>query len=428
MIAIKGLFLDTPDPSAFRIREGFMISDGQRFLAFCENLPAEYAGAELHDYSGCLILPGFTDLHLHAPQYGYCGTAMDLELLDWLNRYTYPEEARFEDPAYAREAYSVFVRDLAQTATTRACIFATIHTDATLELMRLLEDAGMIAFVGKLNGNRNAPDYYLEATTAEGMAETKRWLTACETEGFRRVKPVLTPRFTPSVTDDYMAELGRLAGERQLPVQSHLSENPDEIAWVSELCPDTSFYGETYARYGLFGGGRPTVMAHCIYSPPEENALIRQNGVYIAHCPTSNANVIAGICPAAYYLRNQYRIGLGSDIAGGHTLNLFAVMAAAIQSSKLRWKYVDASERPLSLSEAFFMATAGGGSFFGKAGLFEPGYEADAVVIDDSELKGIRPFSPLERLERYTYLGGGRPEAKMVRGKWIMEQYEGNAF
>ena len=193
-----------------------------------------------------------------------------------------------------------------------------------------MEASGLRSFVGKLNMNRNAPAYYLEASVSEGMAETGRWLDACNAAGFRRTRPILTPRFTPSVTDDYMAALGEVAAAGQYPAQSHLSENTDEIAWVSSLCPDTAFYGETYDRAGLFGGRTPTVMAHCIYSPPEEAALMKRNGVFIAHCPTSNENVIAGICPAGYYLRNGYRIGLGSDVAGGHTLNLFQVMASAI--------------------------------------------------------------------------------------------------
>lgn len=417
---VKGSFLDAPRPDTLRIRTGYMRVENRTCVGFSEDRPDDADRLPTADFTGKLITPGLVDLHLHAPQYSYCGTAMDLELMEWLSRYTYPEEARYADPVYARERYAYFVRDLLHSGTTRVCIFATLHTDATLELMDQLEAAGLSGYVGKLNMNRSSPDDYREPSTQAGMAETIRWLDACEARQYQCVKPMLTPRFTPSVTDDYMQALGALAAERNLPVQSHLSENPDEIEWVHGLCPDTKFYGETYDRYGLFGRSCPTVMAHCIYSGEAERALIRKNGVMIAHCPTSNENVIAGIAPAAHYLRNGYRIGLGSDVAGGHTLNLFAVMAAAIQCSKLRWRYVDRTDAPLTLTEAFFLATAGGGNFFGKVGLFEPGCAFDAAVLDDSALQNGRTLSLAERLERWTYLGDGKVCAKFVGGRRVL--------
>ena len=175
---------------------------------------------------------------------------------------------------------------------------------------------------------------------------------------------------------------------------------------------------------GLFGGGVPTVMAHCIYSPDDEAALMKQNRVMIAHCPTSNENVIAGIAPAAHYLRGGWRVGLGSDVAGGQTLDLFTVMATAVQVSKLRWRYIDQSEKPLTMVEALYMATVGGGDFwadFGeKVGLFEDGYAFDALVLDDDPLKNMRAFSAAERLERYAYLGKGKLTAKFAAGEKLL--------
>lgn len=418
--AVKGTFLDVPTPGALRVRTGVAVCAEGRLAGLFDVLPSEYSDLAVCDYTGRLITPGLVDLHLHAPQYSYCGTAMDLELLDWLQNYTYPEESRYADAAYAKMGYGYFVRDLCRSATTRACIFATLHTDATLELMRQLDAAGLRGFVGKLAMDRNCPDFYREPSAEAGLAETRRWLAACRSNAFAGVAPMLTPRFTPSVTDDYMRGLGALAAEYGLPVQSHLSESPGEIAWVKELCPDIAFYGESYARYGLFGGACPTVMAHCVYCPPEEQTLLWQNGVMIAHCPTSNENVIAGIAPAARYLRGGWRIGLGSDVAGGHTLNLFAVMAAAVQVSKLRWCCLDQTDKPLTMAEAFYLATTGGGRFFGKVGCFEPGYDFDALVLDDSALQNQREFTPAERLERYAYLGSGQPLAKFVAGRRIV--------
>ena len=418
--ALKGLILDTPVIGELRAREGYLVCEDGKVAGFYSELPQQYAGIDVQDCSGKLIIPGMSDLHLHASQYSYCGTAMDLELLEWLQNYTYPEEARYADPEHARSYYEIFTRDLLHTATTRAAIFATIHPEGTMELMRQLSDAGLGAYVGKLNMDRNCPDFYSELTPENGAAETRRWLDLCREAGFERVHPILTPRFTPSVTDAYMEKIGEISREYGVAMQSHLSENLSEIQWVRSLCPDAKNYADTYARYGLFGGECPTIMAHCIYCPEEEDMLMKQNHVFIAHCPTSNENVIAGISPAARYLRQGYEIGLGSDVAGGHTLDLFAVMASAVQVSKLRWRYVDQTEKPLTMMEALYMATAGGGRFFGRVGLFEEGYAFDAVVVDDSANRNLRAFLPAERIERLAYLGGAKIAAKFVDGRKIL--------
>ena len=158
-----------------------------------------------------------------------------------------------------------------------------------------------------------------EETMLPIFEQTRRWLDTCADEHMLHdgpVRPMITPRFTPSTSDEYMRGLGELAREYNVPAQSHLSENPGEIAWVAELCPGTKFYGESYSRFGLFGNDVPTVMAHCIYSPDAEAALMKRNRVMIAHCPTSNENVIAGIAPAAKYLHGGWRIGHGSGRAG----------------------------------------------------------------------------------------------------------------
>ena len=418
--ALKGQFIDTPLPGELRCREGFLICEDGVVEGFYETLPERFSGIDVQDHADKLIIPGMSDLHLHASQYSYCGTAMDLELLEWLDNYTYPEEARYADPAHAKAYYEIFTRDLLHTATTRAAIFATIHTEGTLELMRQLDRAGLGAYVGKLNMDRNCPDYYSEHSPENGAAETRRWLNLCREAGFKRVFPILTPRFTPSVTDAYMEKIGELSREYGAAMQSHLSENLSEIEWVKALCPDARNYADTYARYGLFGGECPTIMAHCIYCPEKEDNMMKDGHVFIAHCPTSNENVIAGISPAARYLRQGYEIGLGSDVAGGHTLDLFAVMAAAVQVSKLRWRFIDQSEKPLTIPEALYMATAGGGRFFGRVGLFEPGYCFDAVVVDDSANQNLRTFSPCERIERCAYLGGAKVTAKYVDGRRIL--------
>lgn len=382
-----------------------------------ESLPPEYSELPLFDFGDSLVIPGMSDLHLHASQYAYRGTGMDMELLDWLNSYAFPEEHRFEEPEYAEKAYDIFVSDLVKSPTTRACIFATIHTPATLLLMEKLEKSGLISFVGKVNMDRNSPSYLCEETQ-KSLEDTELWLKAAES--FSAARPILTPRFTPSCSDTLMEGLGRLQKKYGLPVQSHLSENYSEIEWVKELCPSTRDYGESYERYGLFGGGAPTIMAHCVHCPDSELNRIKQAGVFIAHCPQSNTNIASGIAPVRRFLSEGISVGLGTDVAGGANLSLFRSMADAVQVSKLRWRLVDDSLPALTLPEAFYMATLGGGSFFGKVGSFAQGYELDAVVLDDTSLAAARPLSSRERLERLTYLGGEQiVKAKFVFGKRI---------
>lgn len=413
--ALRGNLVYTPACGELALHpHSYLICENGAVAGIFDTLPARYAGIPVEDHGEKLILPGLVDLHAHAGQFAYRGLGMDLELLDWLEQNAFPEESKFADPHYAEAAYCLFADALTRSATTRFCLFATLHRPATLRLMALLEAAGLRGFVGKVNMDRNSPDT-LRETTAESLAETRRWLE--ESADFAHVRPMLTPRFIPSCTDELMAGLGRLQREFGAPMQSHLSENLSEIAWVAEFCPGTRFYGEAYARHGLFGGACPTVMAHCVWSGEEERALMKENGVFIAHCPQSNMNVSSGIAPVRQFLREGQHVGLGSDVAGGAHLSIFRAMTDAIQASKLRWRLVDQDLPALTMPEALYMATKGGGAFFGKVGSFEPGYELDAVVLDDAALPTTRPCTLAERVERVVYLSDGQPCAKYVAGR-----------
>jgi guanine deaminase len=411
---IKGTFIDTLTKDEFRIRKGFILVEDGLIKNFSEENPD--TSIKLYDYTGKLIIPGLSDLHLHAPQYPNIGLGLDLELLDWLDTYTFPEESKYKDIEYAKKAYQTFVDDLAKTATTRASIFATLHTDMTLLLMDLLEQKKICAYVGKVGMDRNCPDFYIEKN---GKEETLRFVEECQKRNYKFVKPIITPRFTISCTDEYMKYMGELAKKYNIAVQSHLSENFGEIDFVRQLRPNDKFYGESYDKNGLFGKEVKTVMAHCVHCPKEESELIKKNGVYIAHCPTSNSNISSGICPAGRYLREGYNIGIGSDISGGHTLDLFEVIRHAIQVSKMNLRYINPKEKPLTLSETFFMATNKGGSFFGKVGVFEKDYEFDAIVLDESLIKNIREYNEKERLERFIYNKDAKIESKFIRGNKI---------
>ena len=409
--------------SADRIRlipNGYLVCEDGVCRGAFETLPEQYANLPLRDFGDRIIIPGLTDLHVHAPQFAFRGLGMDMELLDWLNTYTFPEESKYAELAYADRAYMQFVDHLHRSATTRAAVFATTHVPATELLMEKMEASGLVSYVGKVNMDRNSPDYLRETDAAASVAATEEWI--CHTrDRFENTKPILTPRFVPSCTDELLRGLRGLVEKYDLPVQSHLSENYGEIAWVQELCPDSKFYGDAYDRFGLFGGDHRCIMAHCVHSDERELELMKKNGVFVAHSPLSNANLASGIAPVGRYLERGLRVALASDVAGGETENLFAEMAAAIRVSKLRWRLTDQSVKPLSVDQAFYIATRGGGEFFGKVGAFEDGFELDAVVLDDTALDHPQELPLRARLERALYLSDDRQvAAKFVRGKQIV--------
>lgn len=415
--AVKGHLLFSETMNEIQIYpDHYVVCEDGLVEGIYKELPEKFSQISTTDYGDRLIIPGFTDLHLHAPQYSFRGLGMDFELLDWLNTHTFPEESKYGDLSYADKAYHIFANDLAASATTRACIFSTIHVEATELLMDLLEETGIKAYVGKVNMDRNSPDYLCETNARVSAQDTITWITNTA-DKYTNIKPILTPRFIPSCTDELMKLLASIQKEMDLPMQSHLSENLGEIAWVKDLCPASTSYGDAYDQVGLFGGDCKTIMAHCVHSDAKEIALMKERGVYVAHCPQSNTNLSSGVAPIRTYLNEGVLTGLGSDIAGGFSLSMFRAISDAIQVSKLRWRLQDDTLAPLTVDEAFYLATKGGGSFFGKVGSFQKGYEFDAVVLDDTNLPHPQELTIKERLERLIYLSDDRNiEDKYVAG------------
>ena len=399
------------------LENGYVVCENGLASGMFSQLPERYAGLPVEDCTGRLVLPGLVDLHVHASQFAYRGTGMDVELLDWLNAYAFPEESRFKDLDYAERAYRRFVDDMRRGPNTRACIFATAHVEATLLLMDMLEESGLVTMVGKVSMDRDAPDDLREADAGAALASVRRWLTAAQGR-YERTLPMLTPRFIPSCSDALLRGLGEIQRKSGAAVQSHLSENRSEVELVRRLCPDSAFYGAAYDNAGLFGGEDcDTVMAHCVLSEEPELELIRERGVYIAHCPASNMNVSSGIAPVRRFLNMGLRTGLGSDVAGGTVTSIFRAMADAIQVSKLRWRLVDDALPALTAPEAFYLGTAGGGEMF-NTGSFRPGMEFDAIVLDDSRYSPESSGDIPARLERTIYLSDDRDiEHKFVRGR-----------
>lgn len=399
------------------IPNGYLVCEDGKSKGVFSELPECYANLQVLDFGNRLIVPGMTDLHLHAPQFAFRGLGMDMELLDWLDTHTFPEESKYADMEYADRAYSQFVDHMRRSTTTRAVVFATIHVPATELLMDKMEAAGLHSYVGKVNMNRNSPEYLCETSVETAIADTERWIQTA-LDKYQNTRPIITPRFIPSCTDDMMRGLRTLVEKYRLPVQSHLSENYGEIAWVQELCPKSKFYGDAYDQFGMFGGDHRCVMAHCVHSGEAEMELMRKNGVFIAHSPESNTNLSSGVAPVNRFLDAGLHVGLATDVAAGSHESILRAMMFAIQASKLRWRLLDEGVKPLTFERAFYLATAGGGSFFGKVGTFADGFEMDAVVLDDENLDHPQALTVRERLERMVYLADDRNiYAKFVAGK-----------
>ncbi len=414
----KANILFTKERDQFEvIPNGYIAVEKGRVVDVYEQLPSTLASQPVTDLGDKLLIPAMNDMHVHAPQYRNQGIAMDLELLPWLQNYTFPEESKYSDTRYAERMYRRFVRDLWRVGTMRTVAFATVHRDSTRLLMNLFLEAGMGARVGKVDMNRNCPKALCESV--EEAVSDNETLIAEYAKPNALVSPIITPRFVPSCTPELLQACGDLARKYNLPVQSHLSENRNEIAWVKELEPDSRHYGDAYRRYGLFGD-TPTIMAHCVWTDGDELRMMREKQVMVAHCPTSNLNLASGMAPIRVFLNEGVPVGLGSDISGGHDLSIFKMMVYAIQVSKMRYCQ-DKSLPFLTLPEAFWIATKSAGQFFGKVGSFEPGYEFDALVINDSELNHDN-YSLLHRLERFIYLGDDRHIThRFCRGQLIAE-------
>ena len=417
---VKGNIIFTKELGKYEIFEsGYIIIDGKFVKGVYKELPEKFSKLKILDYGHALIIPGFIDIHSHAPQFPNLGLGLDKELMPWLDSYTFPEEKKYSDIDYAKKVYSAFVKSLWKYGTTRSCVFATIHKNSTKLLMDLFAEAGLGAYVGKVNMNRNAPEYLLESTE-ESIHNTKELLDEYG-QKYELVKPIITPRFVPTCSFELLKSLGELSKKYNVPVQSHLSENLSEISFVKKLHPKLKNYASVYNEAGLLGD-LPTIMAHCIWLEEEEIELMVKKEAFIAHCPNSNNNLSSGIAPIRKLMKKGLNIGLGTDISGGHSVSMANVIASCAQVSKLKWLESNKEDKPLTTAELLYLATKGGGKFFGKVGSFEEGYEFDALIIDDSSLSIFKPLSIEERLEKFIYTGDDRNiKERYVAGKKIEE-------
>jgi guanine deaminase len=361
---------------------------------------------------GSYLLPGFVDLHIHAPQYPQLGSALDVPLEVWLQKYTFPLEARYADTAFARKSYRLLVDDLIANGTTTALYFATIHQEATRVLTDVCLEAGQRALIGKvvMDNIDQCPDYYRDASPDHALRGTQDligYIRSHPANAAALVKPVVTPRFIPSCTDATLEALGALAKQCNCHIQTHCSESDWEHGYVLERHGITDT--ESLDRFGLLG--RHTVLAHSNLITSANMDIIRARGSGIAHCPLSNAYFSSAVFPLRAALEKGLHVGLGTDISGGPSASLFDNMRSALFVARLLESGVDpdlgAAERSrhrgvwVDFRDAFYLATTGGGVALDlPVGHFSQGCQFDAMVIDTTAPRGtIRLWNDLDQGE-----------------------------
>ncbi|XP_061402132.1 guanine deaminase [Musca vetustissima] len=392
------------------------------------------------------LMPGLVDCHIHAPQVAQIGLGLDMKLLEWLNTYTFPLEAKFTDKEFAAKVYKRVVESTLKSGTTLSCYFGTNDKDSTLILAKEAVRQGQRALVGKVCSNCNSPDFYVEKTK-DSLCATKEFVDEMSKLSTDLVKPIITPRFALSCTKELLSGLGAIAKEHNLHIQSHISESVAEIDFVKQLFGTS--YAKAYDNAGLLTN--KTVMAHAVHLEDDEIALFKERGTSVAHCPASNTMLSSGFCDVLRLIENGVKVGLGTDVSGGNSISIQDAILRALDVSHhlefVKKQHMFGTGRlqnpenpnykPLDYKQAIYLATLGGAEALALdhvCGNFVVGKEFDALLIDT----GVYPLhnygfynaedyekkSPevklLEMVQKFIYTGDDRNIVKVfVAGKQV---------
>lgn len=417
--AFKGTFfhtkvygtLDVLEDAVIFVDADGVITDIVTDTVQADKLLADWSAEDIVSLDkGQYFLPGFIDTHIHAPQWPQSGVALDEPLEVWLQEKTFPLEAKFADNSYAKKVYTDLVQTLLANGTTTALYFATIHKESSYELARICAEMGQRALVGKVVADNPAetPDYYRDESTAEALADSEDFILKVKAlgEGLKQgIYPVVTPRFVPSCTEEALAGLGALAQKYHVHVQSHISESDWQHHFAQEQ------YGKRDAEVlrdaGLFG--KKSVMAHGTYLNDYDADILADTHTGVAHCPISNVYFGDAVTKVQLLKAHGVDVGLGSDISGGFSPSLYDNVRQAVMSQRQAEHGVDTeealanrlhTERRVSVVEAFYLATTGGGEALDlPIGKFEKGYAFDAQVIDtQATYNSIQSFDEQDSL------------------------------
>lgn len=365
--------LDIPS-GAVAHADGTVVEVGE-----AQDVLSRHPGARIDDQGERLIVPGFIDAHVHYPQISMIASP-GLELLDWLNRYTFPAEAQFQDEVHADRLAEFFTDRLIDNGVTTAGVYTTVHPGSAEALFRHAHAKNLRVIAGKVCMDRNAPEHLLdtpESAVADSAALLSRW------HGVGRLEYAISPRFAPTSSDAQLAALGELAASHPgVVVQTHLSENTGEIDWVQSLFPRAADYTDVYDRAGLVR--RRAVFGHGVHLSDRELGRLGQAQASVAHCPTSNFFLGSGIFDVARAQAVEgLRVGLGSDVGAGTSLSPLVSLNEAYKASRM-------SGMPLSAPELLRLTTLGGAEALGvegSVGSLEAGKDADLVILD--------PYAPV---------------------------------
>ena len=340
--------------------------------------------ATVHDYGDALLCPGFVDAHVHYPQTAIIAS-WGKRLIDWLNSYTFPEEMRLADPDYAARIAGRYLDLTLDHGTTTVCSFATVAPHSVDAIFTAAAQRGQRVVAGKTCMDRNAPEG-LRDTAQSAYDDSKTLIERWHGKG--RAGYAITPRFTPTSTPDQLAALGALWAEHpDCLMQTHLSEQLDEIAWVRDLVPGARDYLDTYEEHGLIG--ERALFGHAIHLEPRELDRLAETGAAVVHCPTSNTFIGSGLFDMAKLASRQIPVGLATDTGGGSSFSMLRTMAAAYEIGQLRGT-------PLHAAQLIWLATAGSARslhLHDKIGSLTPGLEADITVLDLASTPAIEQRS-----------------------------------
>ncbi|MBJ3762459.1 guanine deaminase [Maribius pontilimi] len=372
---------DGPPQDAARLHGALVIENGAiAALGSKADLRAAHPDARVTDLGHALILPGFVDAHMHYPQTGIVAS-WGKRLIDWLNTYTFPEEMRFGDPAYARQQAELTLDLALAHGTTTLASFCTIHPESVDAFFEAAAARGMAVVAGKTCMDRNASAGLRDDVASavdHSAALIARW------HGRGRARYAITPRFSPTSTPEQLDALGALwAAHPDCLMQTHLSEQPDEVAWVRELFPDARDYLDTYEAHGLLGARG--LYGHAIHLEPRERDRLREVGAALVHCPTSNTFIGSGLFDMAARMAEGQRVGLATDTGGGSSFSMLRTMAAAYEIGQL-------SGTALHPAQLLWLATEGSARALHAAdqiGTLAVGSVADLVALDVSSTPAI---------------------------------------
>lgn len=409
--AYFGCFVHTPQLDSLQVRQNTLIGvDTNGSITFIEEFPindiaaidAAAATAKEKDYEfidlsgqNTFIFPGFIDTHIHAPQFPNNGIFGSTTLLEWLETYTFPLESSFRDLSIAMEIYTKVINRTLRNGTTLAAYYATIHTDSTNLLCDLALKYGQRALIGKVCMDQHAPDHYLETTeqSKQSTLDVINHIHSKDPKG-ELVQPILTPRFAGSCTQDLLEWIGELRQTNNYYLQTHLSENTNEIKWIEELFPHFDHYTDIYKQTNLLG--EKTILAHCIHLSDIEMNVLKDTKSNVSHCPTSNSSITSGEARVRWLLDNNINVSLGTDCSGGFTPSILQVCKHAhLVSRHLVMKNQNQNDK-LSTAEVLYLGTLGGAKSLrldDKIGSFEIGKKFDAQLINlDCEDSNIDTF------------------------------------